>query len=406
MAQRQWWQRPQLRADVEGQERRVSWLELFFDLVFVVVIAELARYLAGHISWSGVIQYVLLFGPAWWAWIGGTFYNVRFETEDLSYRLFTFLLMLPVGAMAIFAYGGTDTTAAGFALAYAVARIIVVILWVRGGWHAPAFRPVSNRYAVGFSISILLFVASVFVEPPLRFGLWAIALLIDMFTPVVTLSYQARLPQLPRAKLQERFGLFVLIVLGEAIVGVVQGVAEQAHLTLLAGVRGAAGMALVFGLWWIYFDYVARRQPKGGVWWPLPWNYLHLPLLMAIAAVSAAAVNLLPLERTDVGAGVRWLLAAAVAVALITIGLIELTLRRDPGEPTGQWTSPGLKIAGGMLALAIGTWGGTLAPTLLEISLLLPLIIQMVYGAYVWFRTPAAEHAVSAAQSGPFDVLG
>jgi hypothetical protein len=131
-----------------------------------------------------------------------------------------------------------------------------------------------------------------------------------------------------------------------------------------------------------------------------------LPLLMAIAAVSAAAVNLLPLESTDVGAGVRWLLAAAVAVALITIGLIELTLRRDPGEPTGQWTSPGLKIAGGMLALAIGAWGGGLAPTLLEISLLLPLIIQMAYGAYVWFRTPSAKHAVSAAQSGPFDALG
>src|SRR5262249_10531707 len=153
--------------------RRVSWLELFFDLVFVVVIAELARYLAGHVSWSGVIHYVLLFGPAWWAWIGGTFYNIRFETEDLSYRLFTFLLMLPVGAMAIFAHGGTDT-AVGFALAYAIARTIVVVLWVRGGWYAPAFRPVSNRYAVGFSISILLFVASIFVEPPLRFGLWAI----------------------------------------------------------------------------------------------------------------------------------------------------------------------------------------------------------------------------------------
>jgi len=90
MATRQWWERPRLwGAEATAEERRVSWLELFSDLIFVVVISQLAHYLAGHLSWSGLLGYGLFFVAAWWSWIGGTVYNERFETQDLSYRLYT-----------------------------------------------------------------------------------------------------------------------------------------------------------------------------------------------------------------------------------------------------------------------------------------------------------------------------
>lgn len=134
---RQWWERPRLWQEGthgdEGAERRVSWLELFSDLVFVVVIAELAHYLEGHISWGGVFGYALLFVAAWWAWIGGTFYNERFETYDLSYRLFVFAQLIPIAGMAIFAHDGLGATSAGFALSYAAVRALITILWLRGG---------------------------------------------------------------------------------------------------------------------------------------------------------------------------------------------------------------------------------------------------------------------------------
>ena len=123
MLQRQWWERPRLQSDEEGaRERRVDWHELFFDLVFVVVIAELAHYLATHLSLSGVAGYALLFVPAWWVWIGGVFYNERFETYDISVSLFTFGLMIPVAAIALFVHDALGATSTGFALAYATAR--------------------------------------------------------------------------------------------------------------------------------------------------------------------------------------------------------------------------------------------------------------------------------------------
>src|SRR5919199_1176850 len=387
MGTRRWWQRPRLRTDEgEQRERKVSWLELFYDLVFVVVISELTSYLSGHVTLEGVLGFVLLFVAVWWVWIGGTFYNERFETEDVSYRVFTFLAMLPVAAMAVFAHGGLGETSSAFALSYAAARGLVTIMWRRGGWHNPAFRPVANRFGIGFSLSILLFVLSAFIPAPWRFVLWGVGLLVDLFTPVTTLGLQLRIPQFS-SKLPERFGLFVIIVLGETIVRVLQGVARTQPLTLVTGLTGARGMALAFGLWWVYFDFVARRRFKPGVWWRLSWSYLHLPLLMGIAAMGAGVLNVLTLEGEALSTGVLWLMTGATAVALVTIGLIELTLRPDPGEPTDLRVSFSLKLGAGLLAL--GLVGGGLGPGALLGALILLVMVQMLYGAYVWFRQPA-----------------
>jgi low temperature requirement protein LtrA len=391
MTTRTWWQRPQLRTDEdEAKERKVTWLELFYDLVFVVVIAELAHSLAGHISPSGVVGFVLLFIPVWWVWIGGTYYNERFATDDLSNRVFTFLQILPVAALAVFAHDGLGETSTGFALSYAAARILLIILWLRGGWHARIFRPVSNRYAIGFSISALLFVISVFVPPPARFVLWGIGLIIDIVTPITTLNIQAKLPRLSTSRLPERFGLFVIIVLGESIVGVVQGVAAQPNLTVALSITAALGMALAFGMWWVYFDFIARRVYKPNVWWALTWGYLHLPLVMSFAAAGAGVLNVVSSESETIPDSVRWLIASAVGVALITMSLIETTLRREKDEPTHRLISPLLKLAAGVLALAIGLWSG-LGPIGLLIMLLVLVVIQMAYGAYVWFTQPLPE---------------
>lgn len=169
MTAQRWWQKPRLRRDEEAhQERKVSWLELFYDLVFVVVIAELSHSLAGHISVSGVVGFILLFIPVWWVWIGGTFYNDRFETDDLGHRLFTFLQMLPVGALAVFAHDGLGETSTGFALSYAAARALITYLWLRGGLHDPVARPLTNRYGIGFSVSVLFVLCHLCIRPCTR----------------------------------------------------------------------------------------------------------------------------------------------------------------------------------------------------------------------------------------------
>ena len=386
-----WWRPPRLRTDEEeGRERKTSWLELFYDLVFVVVVAELAHFLATHISLAGALGYVLLFITAWWLWIGGTYYNDRFETEDVSHRLTTLLQIIPATALAAFVHDALAGTSIPFALSYAAGRILILLLWVRGGIHNRDFRPVTYRYAVGFTISAGLWIASIFVPIPWRFLLWGSGLTIDLVTPFFTLKQQAKLPALSSSHLPERFGLFTIIVLGEAVAGVVRGIASVPQVTVRVALTGTFGVALAFALWWIYFDFIGRRFAKPNVAWKARYGYLHLPLLISIAGIGAGVQSVVASEADGLTAGERWLISVAVGLSLVAIGLIEHTLPLDKEEPVNQYLSANLKIALGIIApLAVG-WTATGTYVLLGI-LLAVVMIPVVYGTTSWFQSPISQ---------------
>ncbi|GGR03894.1 low temperature requirement protein A [Deinococcus ruber] len=377
------WERPTLRTDEEHHiERKVSWLELFYDLVFVVVIAQLAHDLASHLNGSGLLAFVLLFIPAWWMWVSGTVYNERFETQDLSYRLLVFLQMLVVSALAIFAHGAFGETSAGFALSYAAGRALVVFMWGRAGWYNPQARPVTNRYVLGFSTSILLWVASVFVPPPLRFILWAIGLVVDIATPILTIRQQRRLPRYSSSKLPERMGLFVLIVLGESVVSVVSGLSGDAHhLSVLLGVKLALGIGVTFGLWWVYFDFVSRRPPKPTPTASIAWTHLHLLLLISLIVSSAVNLNILQ-NKHATDEGLHWWLSGAFALSLISMGLLQLTLSCKPEEQRSFRNTATLKFAVALITLVATALLPSSSVLTLYPLLLVGLLAVIVYGLW------------------------
>jgi low temperature requirement protein LtrA len=386
MAKRTWWQKPSLRTDEdEGLERKVGWLELFFDLYFVVTIAELAHNLAKNVSWQGLGEFIFLFLPVWWIWISATYYIERFETEGIEQRLIVFAQMIPIAGLAVFAHYGMGKTSVGYALSYAVCRTFHTFLWWRSGRHDRQFRPVARRFVLGFSISVGLFYLSVFMPIPVRFWLWGAALLIDFVTPLFTLKQQAALPKLSSSKLPERYGLFIIIVLGESVIGVVAGLADQDEFSWLIAIAAILGITLAFGLWWIYFDFVGRRPPKPDIVSALSWSYLHLALAIAITATGAGVLNIIADEDARMDYPVGLLIAGAVGSTLFVIGLIELVLRRDPDEPTHPRLSSGLKFAGGAMALCIGLISHGFNIALLEGLLLIPILVQVFYGLYVWF---------------------
>src|SRR5687767_8260882 len=90
-----------LTLDPTPGERHASWLELFFDLVFVLAVAQIARVLAEHSDLEGILKYLALFVPIWWSWVGFTFYADRFESEDAAYRILMFAGMLAVAALSL-----------------------------------------------------------------------------------------------------------------------------------------------------------------------------------------------------------------------------------------------------------------------------------------------------------------
>jgi low temperature requirement protein LtrA len=385
MAFKDLFQIPRLRKDQdEEKHRKTTWLELFFDLFFVVVIAQLSTHLVHKISWPGVLEFVLLFIPVWRVWIGMTYYNERFETEGLEIRIFTFLIMIPVAFLAIFSRHGLGIAFEGFVLSYAFARFFILVLWILGGLHNSKFAPVSKRFFIGFSISIAIAVSSVAFNKYLNYIFFGLAVLIDMVTPLFTYKQQARLPKISITKLPERFGLFVIIVLGETVIGVVQGLSNISNPTIKMAIPGVMGIALTFGIWWLYFDYIGKRPFKFGKLWRFGWSYLHLPMLMGIVGLGVGIMNIEANIDTDLQRNQQLLIAGSLGITLLFIGLLEMTLRPDEQSPVNRVVSPLLKIISGIVSFLTGITGIFNNAVNLLIIMLVLIFMHVLYGIFVW----------------------
>jgi low temperature requirement protein LtrA len=372
-----WWQQPALR-DAE-EERRASWLELFVDLIFVAIIAACARLFAADVSALGFARMTIVFLPAWWVWIGLTVYNDRFETDDVSNRLSFFAIMLALGGLAV---SGGEFFGEGFrlyALSYIAARLVIIGLWVRGGYHNPQTRRLTTRYALGFSVSVGLWLTALWVGWPVRLAIVLLAIAIDFATPLSTLSIQAGLPRLSRSHLPERFGLFVLIVLGESVVGVESVLAVQfMSRTPVHIVTGVATVSLAFCLWWLYFDHVAEYPPRPH---PVPtiiWSYLHMALVLSLALLGGALQALIAAPG-DNDAAAMVAACLAVAAAYVIVGLLEFVTEPSHEAEHGKRSlvmHGGAGVAAAALALTV-----TSVPATAVLAMLVVLgIAQIVYG--------------------------
>ena len=319
---------PRLRIGDENTEhRQASWLELFYDLVFVVAVAQLAHNLKEHISLSGFLGFVVLFIPLWWSWIGTTFYSNRFDNDDIGHRLLVPLQMMTAAALAINIHHGLSETSSGFAIAYALGRILLVIEYIRASIYIPNVRPLTTRYAIGFAIAATVWLISAFIPAPWRFGLWGIGIMIDFITPFTARQFQLRL--LPHTShLPERFGLFTIIVLGEAIVAVVNGVSEQKW-DINTVIAAFFGLITAFSLWWIYFDNlggtpIEKARTEGKVSAMNIWLFTHLPFVIGITAMGVGVEQVL-ISKSGVALAnnLRWLLCGAVGLCYLALGIFH-----------------------------------------------------------------------------------
>lgn len=149
-------------------DRRVTFLELFFDLVFVVIVAQLAHHLATHPTPADLGWFAFLFFAVWSSWLDGTMYHELHATNDVSIRVFTFVQMGFVSLMAVFVGDVPGDGSAGFAMAYGANAAVLSVMWFRTGLHDPSHRPASNPYAAGYIASAPAFAASAFPPPPRR----------------------------------------------------------------------------------------------------------------------------------------------------------------------------------------------------------------------------------------------
>jgi low temperature requirement protein LtrA len=155
---------PRLRT-LDEEERAATWLELFYDLVFVAAVAVLGVRILEDPSWAGVLSYSAYFALLWWLWSSHTFYADRFDTDDLAYRLLATTQIIAIVVMAAALTTDSASTLA-FAIGYATARLILLALYARAYRHVEVARPLIAGYLKGQGIAAALWILAIFVPEP------------------------------------------------------------------------------------------------------------------------------------------------------------------------------------------------------------------------------------------------
>jgi low temperature requirement protein LtrA len=274
------------------ETERVTPLELFFDLVFVLAITQCTALMADDPTWAGLARGLLVLGVLWWSWVGYAWLTSVLDPEEGGVRLVMFLAMAALLVVSLCVPGAFGDDALLFACAYGVVRFSQIGLFLIASRENPALRQSVLGLAGGTAVGVGLIVAASGLDGWAQGAVWALALALDMAEPFFFGSEGWSLEH--PGHFAERHGLIIIIALGESIVAIGIG----AGVVVDTGVVAAAtlGIAVAAALWWLYFDVVALLSERDLARLPPgrernerardTYSYIHFPMVAGIVLLA------------------------------------------------------------------------------------------------------------------------
>jgi len=303
--------------------RKATWFELFFDLVFVVAVAQLSGTYAHHFDWAGAARSALLLLAMWWCWLGHTFHATRFDQQRTDQRA---LGLAQILAVCVIAYGVSDAFGArgtAFAIGLAAFKALLALAYL-GERRWRGAHGLIQAYAGLYLLQAALWAASAWLPPTPRLALWLLALMLDLASPWWVARYTTTVRPHPE-HLPERFGLFTIILLGEGMASVVHALDHGATLHGPAVAAALGGAVLTFATWLGYFEVTRAHGERhiegtaGGRDLRL-WAYGHVPVYLGVFCLAAGTVAM----AGDSAWSVAQVMLYVVGVAQIPLGLALL----------------------------------------------------------------------------------
>jgi low temperature requirement protein LtrA len=274
---------------LEGSEKRVAPLELFFDLVFVFALTQVTKLMSDNPTWDGLGQGMLVLAALWWAWGAYAWLTNYIDAEQDLERLLMFAVMgaFLIAALAVPQAFGDDALL--FAVAYAAARWLHIFIWAEANDDVDAGQAIVRLARTALPAPLLLIV-SAFFDGTAQALIWVVALAIDFSGPYL---FGVSGFRVSAGHFAERFGLIVIIALGESIVAIGAGLTGAIDAGVV--VAAAFGLIVACSLWWAYFDVMALvaegrfRRTRGDHRARLArdsYSYLHLPMIAGIVLIA------------------------------------------------------------------------------------------------------------------------
>jgi low temperature requirement protein LtrA len=381
------------RPIVPHQHSRVTYVELFFDLVFVFAVTQISHTLLAHFTLLGALQVTLLFLAVWWVWVFTSWITNWLNPEKTPVRLLLFAMMLGGLVLSTSIPAAFEARGLWFAIAYAAMQVgKTIFLWISTPPSRPRTRMNAIRIAAWLSMSAIFWIAGGVMEGQSRLVLWAIALVIEYISPAVRFwipRYGASSVadwMIEGGHMAERCALFIIIALGESIVVIGATFAELTWTTenVLAFIAAFVGS---LAMWWIYFHVGAEagseqlsKSSEPGRLARLAYTYLHMPIVAGII-VSAVADELV-LKHPGGHSDLKTVISAIGGPLLFLVGTVLF-----------KYSFRGflqLSHGGGIIALGVLAWFASgLSPLTLSILTTAIMIVVAVWESISLQSDPA-----------------
>ncbi len=279
--------------DRDEQGRASTPLELLFDLCFVVAVSsaanELHRFLADGQIRDGLTGYLTIFFAIWWAWMNFSWFASAYDTDDIRYRLLTFVQIAGVLVIAAGVPASMDRSDfTPVTLGYVIMRLSMVVQWISAAADDPLHRFVARRYAVGVVAVQVGWLLRLLLPAELGLASFVLLAIAEMTVPI--LAERGSMTTWHREHIAERYGLFTLIVLGEAVLGsvnAVQGAIAQHGVSGQVLLLAFGGLILFFSCWWTYFDRPFAESLRPDSRSVFGWGYAHYFLFASLAGLGS-----------------------------------------------------------------------------------------------------------------------
>ena len=338
------------------EEHRTSTpLELFFDLTFVVAIGRVAASLhlqlaAGRVV-DGVTGFATLFFAIWWGWMNFTWFASAHDSDDVAHRLLTFVQIS--GALVLAAGVTRAAEEQDFAivvLGYVIMRLGLIGAWMRVARDQPTVRARAHRYAGALFGLQLLWIAWLAVPSGIPLATFVVLAIAEMALPMWA-EAAASEPVFHPVHIEERYGLFTIILLGESILSATAGFQtafDDGGLTGPLATVGIGALVLAFAAWWLYFDHPGHLAPTPAL--AFRWGYAHVVLFASLAALGAG-LHLASEAVTGHGDERTSALAVAIPAAGYLLGLVlVMAVTGATAREVRVWP----KLAGAAVVLTLG----------------------------------------------------
>ena len=239
-----------------SEGRHATWLELFFDLVFVAVIGVVAHDLAHthdrHIGVEQLLRFPLVFIPVWWIWMTHTLYANRFDTDSRHHRVFSLVIMALMVVFSTFAEDSLERGFTYFAVLYTLVRLLLAYRYWREYRNSNRKLTFARDLSLAIATGGLISLTAIWLPSPIKYFVFYLGLAVDAGWQI-SLRRQLQFCPVDREHLVERMGLLAIIILGESVIAMVASLNHEVW-DFMDIISAATGFLLIGAIWWVYFD--------------------------------------------------------------------------------------------------------------------------------------------------------